>query len=129
MDDLYKNGARNFLFLNLSPLERAPMIGPNDTEGRDELGSLIKGYNTNLTQALSQFSNTNPDAAVFIFDTYTLFNQLLDDPCSYKETCPIKDTTTFCPAYENERVDPFQDSPDCAYPLDKYFWINGLHCM
>lgn len=104
------------------------MVG-NNTEGQREVKSLIDGFNTNLTKALSEFSNANSDAAVFLFDTHTLWNQIFEDPCSFKETCPLQDTTTYCPAYENERENPYLDDPECAYPLDKYFWINRIHCM
>lgn len=125
--ELYSAGARNFLVLQLSPLERAPNANWNDEHLKQELGDLITGYNTNLTRAVTQFSDDNSDAAVFIFDTHELFNKLLDDPCSYPETCPIKVTDAFCPAYENERSNPYVNNSSCAYPLDEYFWINGLH--
>lgn len=129
LGNLYNAGARNFLVLELTPLERAPNSRWNNTRRQEELGGLIKGYNTNLTQALTDFSNDRPDAAVFLFDTHQLYNELLDNVCSYPETCAIKDTTSFCPAYGGERDNPYAYDPSCAYSVDKYFWINGLHPM
>ena len=105
------------------------MVAPNDNEGRQEMGGLITAYNNKLEQALSQFEKDKSEASVFLFDAHKLFDQILDDPCSHEETCPIEDTTSFCPAYADERGDQYRDDPQCPYSVDKYFWINSIHCM
>lgn len=127
LDVLYQGGGRNFLVLKVLPFERSPMLDRTDAEAIREMGDLIRAYNNNLTRAVSQFSSTYSDATVFLFDTHALFNQLLDDPCSYEETCPLQVTTTYCKAYMGEKDDQYKFDPECQYSADKYFWLNTLH--
>lgn len=88
---------------------------------------LVKDFNVNLAHMVSTFSNTHPDATMFEFDTYSLFHQLLDDPCSYDQTCPLQVTTTMCQKYRLEREDSYKNDPECEAPADKYFWLTEVH--
>ena len=124
---LYENGARNFLVMNVPPFENSPMVEKFNDNAKHELGQLIDTYNRNLTTAVTQLRESYSDATVFLFDTNTLFNQLMQDQCSMVETCPLKDTRTYCRKYLNEKIDPYRFDAECEYPLDKYFWLNTLH--
>lgn len=127
LEVLYQSGARNFLVLKVLPLERAPFIERLNAESIRQLGELVEIFNNNLDRVVSEFRKTYLDATVFLFDTHTLFSQLMDDPCSYEETCPLQITTTYCRAYMHEENDPYRFDPECQYPIDEYFWLNTLH--
>ena len=127
LDTLYQRGARNFLVLNIHPFERSPMLEGSDAKAKRELGELVAGWNSNTTEMVLQFRNTHPDATVFLFDLYDLWNQILDDPCSHEPTCGIEVTDTFCEGYMYEQEDTYLFDPACKYPVSSYFWLNSMH--
>ncbi|KAK5131701.1 hypothetical protein LTR08_000755 [Meristemomyces frigidus] len=127
MDQLYQSGARNFLFLNVPPVDRSPLsvaagAAAQAIEARD-----IAAWNANVTRLAANLSSTYADATTFVFDTNAAFTQVLDDPCSHPETCPYKNTTDYCPAYANGTPSWYTLNATCIYPVDEYFWLNTLH--
>jgi len=101
IDELYQTGARNFLFLNVPPVNRAPLTVANGAAAEALEATAIAAYNANLTRLAANLSSTYSDATTFVFDTNAAFTQVLDDPCSHPETCPYKNTTNYCGSYEN----------------------------
>lgn len=127
LDVLYQRGARNFLVLNILPFERSPMLEGSDAKAKKELGEMVTGWNGNITRMVSQFRDTHSEATVFLFDTYDLFHQILDDPCSYEPTCSLQVTSTYCEAYMYEQEDQYLFDSGCRYPVNQYFWLNSMH--
>ncbi|KAI0797026.1 hypothetical protein C8Q75DRAFT_743074 [Abortiporus biennis] len=76
-EKLYDNGARNFLFIDVPPINRAPAM-PQDFEV--EKASSFINWNTCLKQHITEFSSTHPDITTMIFSAYDLFNDILDNP-------------------------------------------------
>jgi len=126
LDVLYQTGARNFLVLNVPPFERSPMLSDRDPAIIPLLADTITAYNKNLTDAVNIFSDSHANATMFHFDVNSLFHDILDEPCSYEETCSLKDTFTYCPAYQHEKEDAYRFDRRCQYSIDKYFWLNSL---
>ncbi|CAE6524609.1 unnamed protein product [Rhizoctonia solani] len=63
-ETLYHTGARNFLFINVPPIDRAP-FGTEPT-----LGSRVIEWNARLKRAADAFRAKRPDTSVFYYDTW-----------------------------------------------------------
>lgn len=127
VDQLYQTGARNFLFLNVPPINRAPQITVLGRSNETLVAEEIADWNDRVTALSANLTRTYRDTTSFLFDTNAIFNQVLDDPCSHPETCPYKNTTDYCPAYENGTPSWFSFNDTCQFPVDEYFWLNTLH--
>ncbi|KAF7374855.1 hypothetical protein MSAN_00371500 [Mycena sanguinolenta] len=73
-ETLYNTGARNYLFINVPPIDRAPAKGYAEN---------YINWNTALTDAATQFAAAHPDATVLIYSAWDTFTALLDDPASH----------------------------------------------
>lgn len=127
LDTVYKSGGRNFLFLNVPPVQRAPNSANNTDAQRAQFADRIAGWNQNVTILAHNLTTTYKDATTTVFDTNTLFNQVLNNPSSNALTAPYKDTTDYCTAYMNGTPTPYTDDASCKFPVDEYFWLNTLH--
>ncbi|KAF2099755.1 hypothetical protein NA57DRAFT_75260 [Rhizodiscina lignyota] len=131
IDEVYQSGARNFMFLNVPPIQRAPKtaLAPNaSAQGLVEKESTaIADWNMRLVNMASNLTSTYSDATAFVFDTYGLFNNALDNPKAYEQTKMLKNTTNFCASYEDGTSKPDTFNRNCIYPVDEYFWLNSLH--
>lgn len=99
----------------------------NETEHIQEMRELVQGFNRNLTRMVSTFSITHPDANVMEYDTYDFFNRVLNDHCSFDETCPLKQLTNYCHQYRLERHDSYKFDERCNFSADQYFWLSPNH--
>ena len=127
IDQLYQVGARNFLFINVPPVERSPgtiMQGPSvqNAEGAD-----IEAFNLGIQRLATNLSVTYNDTTVFHFDANAIFSQVLDDPSSYPQTALYRNTTGYCAAYQNGTPAPYTFNATCGVPVNEYFWLNTLH--
>lgn len=127
IDVVYQSGARNFLFMKVPPFDRSPLVVGHGDEAVREESSLIRAFNANITRMAANLSSTYDDVTTFVFDTHSIYSQVLDDPCSYGESCPLKNTTEYCPQYEKGTTDWYAFAQQCSVPVDQYFWLNPLH--
>ncbi|KAF8915394.1 hypothetical protein CPB85DRAFT_1432998 [Mucidula mucida] len=97
-------GARNFLFVNVPPTDRSPLMLGQSTDAQALLKSTIQGFNTKLAARAQALEANSSGVQTWVWDSNALFTTILDDPTSYGFT----DVTTY------------GDSPDL-------FWINDLH--
>ncbi|CAE6380245.1 unnamed protein product [Rhizoctonia solani] len=95
-ETLYHTGARNFLFINVPPINRAP-FGTEPT-----LGSRVLAWNARLKRAAEAFQARRPDVSVFYYDTWALYTELLDNPEKYG----FSDTTTVGGSFWYDPVHP-----------------------
>lgn len=125
LEKLYNNGARNFMFINIPPIERSPLaVKENMIE---QWGGWVSAWNANLTTLASDLTLTHPDTTAFVFDINSLFNAVIEDPCSHPETCEFKDTTTFCSMYAFGTAEWNTKLPECEYRVDQMLWMNDIH--
>lgn len=96
IDILYQYGARNFAFLNVPPLERAPLAGRVEGE-YDRLLGLVTGWNKNLTSLVWNLTSTYEDVTAFVLDTYQLYNDVLAKPCVLPQSCELVVLEGYCP--------------------------------
>jgi hypothetical protein len=91
-DQLYDAGARNFIFINVPPWDRAPLVGIShmlsanwekpDTE-RAQIKAGIAKWNTQLNEFTLTFRYRHPDTSVSIYDSFSLFNEVMDNPTKH----------------------------------------------
>ena len=127
MDQVYQSGARNFLFLNVPPVNRSPLTVAQGALSQALEASYIHAYNKNITRMAANLSSTYTDATTFVFDTHKIFKQVLNNPCSHPETCPYQNTTDYCVSYEDGTPSSYTFYQNCSIPVDQYFWLNTLH--
>lgn len=117
---LLKAGYKNFLMMNLPPMDRIPSnlrsASPYPTP------STVQLWNTILAKQSASFQAGNPGTRVMVYDDNKFFNAVLDNPGAYG----IRVTDTYCRAYENPDVATNPSKYGC-YPLSQYFWQSGAH--
>ncbi|KAK7464133.1 hypothetical protein VKT23_006296 [Stygiomarasmius scandens] len=93
IDKLYDVGAKNFLFINVPPVERSPYFmgldGSNQTA--PILRGVIEDFNSKLEQRLQDLKANHTDVTTFLWDSNSAFNEILDNPTQYG----FRDATTF----------------------------------
>lgn len=127
MDTVYQFGARNFLFLNVPPVDRSPLTAAQGAAAQALEDTAINTWNANVSALASNLSSTYSDATVFVFDTHQLFEAVLDDPAAYPQTAAYVNVTDYCPWYENGTASWYTEDARCGASVDEYFWLNSLH--
>ncbi|KAI0345169.1 hypothetical protein BDW22DRAFT_1343459 [Trametopsis cervina] len=74
-ESLYAEGARNFLFIDVPPIDRSPAFAPPAT--------VYETWNAGLRTSISTFASGHPDATILLFSSHDLFTRLLDNPVEY----------------------------------------------
>jgi phospholipase/lecithinase/hemolysin len=119
-EPIYEAGYRNFLFINLPPLDRTP-LNVVKTDPRPNK-TMIEWWDGTLQEKTQAFSAQYKDTNTFLYDANTFLNHILDNPSEYG----IKNTTGYCPGY----LDPDEVTDPGKYgciPIDEYFWFNTGH--
>ena len=97
---LYDTGIRNFLIMNVPPLDRDP-DSLNQTDGfRASMVRYIGVFNFRLKFLAINLASRFPETTVFQFDTNWLFTLALNNPKSFAETSGFTNTTAFCSVYQ-----------------------------
>jgi phospholipase/lecithinase/hemolysin len=100
VDELYYAGARNFAFLNVPPVDRAPLTLAQTPENQAEEKADILAWNKLLINMAYDLKHMFPDINVFTVDSNAIFTQILDNPASSPLTAGYLNTTAYCVAYE-----------------------------
>ncbi|KAK0517474.1 hypothetical protein JMJ35_000629 [Cladonia borealis] len=124
---LYDAGARNFLFLNVPPVDRSPGTLETSSSSQAAEAAYIATFNFRLGALVYNLGTRNPDTTLFLFDTNWLFTRVLDDPQQFVETAGYLNTTSYCPAYAHGTTTLTYFDPTCGVPINAYFWLNTLH--
>ncbi|KAI0629647.1 hypothetical protein C8Q77DRAFT_1236175 [Trametes polyzona] len=96
-------GARNFLFINVPPTDRSPLMLGQAASAQALLKQVIASYNTKLAQRAAALEAANPGVSTWIWDSNAAFSEVLDNPTKYG----------------------FVDAT--SYGGDGDFWGNNLH--
>ncbi|KAL8708175.1 MAG: hypothetical protein Q9220_006936 [cf. Caloplaca sp. 1 TL-2023] len=153
---LYSAGARNFLLLNCPPMDLSPDFTGNENIRADQAGlthsdpasraaikAAVEIWNAQFAPLQQNFLSSHPDATVFVYDTFTLFNNLQTQPdetlagaeSEYGLQKPITNLTSSCQWYDSLVGHPvlggggegdFEDER-CGGGVGGYFWLNGIH--
>ena len=99
VDQLYMSGARNFVFLTVPPVDRSPVTAGQGRLAQDMERSSILTFNRLVGDMVGEAKGHYKDINAWIYDTYRVFNEVLDDPKAYAQTSLYKNTTAYCGAY------------------------------
>ncbi|KAI1879206.1 hypothetical protein JX265_002160 [Neoarthrinium moseri] len=116
---LFGAGYRNFLFVNLPPLDRtaANQVKSNPSPSKEQVG----WWNEILANRAREFAETNQGAKAMVYDANTFLNGVMNRPEQYGIT-----NLTYCPDYAQLEVLTKPEEYGCR-PLDEYFWYNSGH--
>jgi len=78
--DLYEVGARNFLFINVPPINKSPAVLRNRDAGD---GTPFTTWNHLLRENIQQFASSHPGVTTLLFSAWSLFTRVLQDPLQY----------------------------------------------
>jgi hypothetical protein len=100
---VYASGARNFLFLDVPPVQKSPMSMKVPTGLISEATS-IKDWGSRLGTMSNNLRAKHPDATVIEFSTYKLFESILNNTKAYKQTSGLTILDTFCDGYSKSVI-------------------------
>jgi phospholipase/lecithinase/hemolysin len=115
VEKVYNLGYKNFLFMNLPPLDRGP--------GTPHVNaSMVAEYNGIHAAHANAFQAQHRDATVLQFDVNGVLNDVLNNYHDYG----FKNITNFCPGYNQPDILANPGKYGCT-ALDTYFWYNSGH--
>ncbi|KAL2872379.1 SGNH/GDSL hydrolase family protein [Aspergillus lucknowensis] len=128
---LHELGYRNYLFLNLPPLDRNPANQDELPENRSPNATQVGWFNSALERHASLFRSRHGDGdgdgddatTVLLFDAHSVLSGVLDSPGAYG----IVNTTDFCPGYDQPDIGTNYEAYGCPTALETYFWYNSGH--
>ncbi|OBT86468.1 hypothetical protein VE02_05336 [Pseudogymnoascus sp. 03VT05] len=125
--ELYNTGARNFVFLNVPPTDRSPLMIGQGADSAALIAKDLKAFNSAIASLAAGARKNYADTNVFTVDAWQAFTDVLNKPAAFPATAGYKNTTAYCEAYQNGT--PAQDTldPSCGIPVNQYFWLNSLH--
>ncbi|EAU88508.1 hypothetical protein CC1G_04214 [Coprinopsis cinerea okayama7 len=86
-EELYANGARNFLFFDVPPIDMAPAIAEKRIQYGIEVDpsqeTQFQKWNSLLLAAIRDFQSKHPDCTILVYSLYEMFSVVLDDLDTY----------------------------------------------
>jgi len=76
-ETLYEVRARNFLFVDVPPMDRSPAVSASLSLPRYDRWNII------LRPSAKAFSSAHPAATVLLFSSHATFSRVLDDPVGH----------------------------------------------
>ena len=97
VENLYSKGIRSFLFINVPPIDRAPLFIEQGVTATKKVKASLADYNTQLVQFVQAFQGRHRDLdQITVFDSNKVFNTLLDTA----SVLGMVNATGFCEAYQ-----------------------------
>lgn len=78
---LYDAGGRNFLFINVPPVDRSPLMITSSTAPTEK--AEIISYNTKLASKIQAFKAAHSDVTTYLYDSWSKLTQILNSPQTY----------------------------------------------
>ena len=96
VDKLLAAGARNFLFVDVPPLERSPQIVAEGADSVEKVRLALASYNSKLFQRVTALGRRRKDVSAKLFSSSTVFTEVLNHATKYG----FANSTAFCTAYQ-----------------------------
>ncbi|KAI0074838.1 hypothetical protein K474DRAFT_1664941 [Panus rudis PR-1116 ss-1] len=80
---IYAVGGRNFLFINVPPVDRSPLMLQQSASDQAAEKAVINGFNTKLAAKVASFKANNTGVQTWLWDSNAEFTKILNDPKSY----------------------------------------------
>jgi len=106
---LYDSGARNFLFINVPPFDRSPLV--INSNNIDYYSDFIKSFNLEKQRMAMKLTLEYPDTNIFLYNAKDEFNYLFENHSSVN--IPYIGSTA--------------EGDNNTKNVDQYFWYNALH--
>jgi phospholipase/lecithinase/hemolysin len=101
VDTLYSLGARNFVFINVPPVDRSPLMLAQGTDATTLEKADLAAFNGLIGDMAKNLTTAHAGAVnVWVYDSNASFSAVLDNPAVYTQTAGYKNTTAYCDAYE-----------------------------
>lgn len=104
--DLRAAGARNFVFVNVPPIDRSPLTrGAGEAAQRLEKAD-VESFNALVVdmarglRAQGAGADGEETVNVWVYDSHAAFGKVMDDPSSYPQTAGYTNVEDFCEAYQ-----------------------------
>ncbi|KIJ90600.1 carbohydrate esterase family 16 protein [Laccaria amethystina LaAM-08-1] len=124
VDKLYNAGARQFVFNNVVPFDRAQIGISLGQKLAAKLKDNINEFNSQLAAKAACYCSSKPDITCLVFDTHTTFANVMDNYAAYGFATP----SGYCEAYAKQATcDIVSQDQSCIGPISSYVWWNGLH--
>jgi len=82
LHDLYvKVGARNFVLLDVPPIDRSP--GAVESDSTEEMKERVKTWNVLLKSQAEDFAKSSEKATVFVFSLHQVLTEVFDEPLDF----------------------------------------------
>jgi phospholipase/lecithinase/hemolysin len=98
--ELYNTGARNFVFLNVPPTDRSPLMIGQGADAAALLASDLKAFNGAIASLAAVVKKNYAETNVFTVDAWQAFTDVLNKPTAFPATAGYKNTTAYCEAYQ-----------------------------
>ncbi|KAJ5294363.1 hypothetical protein N7508_009184 [Penicillium antarcticum] len=101
--EIYANGGRKFLFLNVPPTSRSPLFLDQGTDVVNAHAAWVTAYNKGLQSMIKSFKSNHSGTTTVLYDTWSFMTKVLDSPQKYgypNATC-INEDGTSCVWYNN----------------------------
>lgn len=98
-DQIYAAGGRNYVFINVPPLDRTPLIVPQGASAVALSKADVAAWNQKVVD-FAKTLKTKGDTNVWVYDSNKSFGDVIDNPSSHPETAGLKNTTDYCTAYQ-----------------------------
>ncbi|KAJ5602017.1 hypothetical protein N7510_011551 [Penicillium lagena] len=102
-EELYSDGGRKFLFLNVPPTSRSPYILDQGPDVVAAHAAWLKVFNEGLSSMVKDFGAKHRDATPILYDSWSFMTNVLDHPHAYgypNATC-INDDGISCVWWNN----------------------------
>jgi hypothetical protein len=76
-------GARNFLFLNVPPIDRSPLMQAQGASATGAEALVIADFNAKLAAAATAWGANHTGARTWLYDAHTAFGTILDNSKAY----------------------------------------------
>lgn len=100
VEELYNSGARNFVFLDVPPVDRSPLMMAQGAQAPPLVDKAVKAFNVRVKGLAQGLKGQHPEVNVFFVSAWEAFTEVLDKPSSYPATALYKNTTAYCAAYQ-----------------------------
>lgn len=116
---MYAAGARSFLFINVPPIDRAPLFIEQGLNATKQVKASLADYNLQFASRVGRFNTTHKGLGqVTLFDANKLFNTLLNNAGGLG----FVNATGFCEDYQNGTPSVTTQVDGCA-PVSQYLWV------
>jgi len=105
VEKVYATGARSFLFVDVPPVNRSPLMLAQPASSQALEKTVIDEFNKLLAERVLKFELTHPGVLAFYYDSSSRVNAILNDPHRYG----------------------FRDNSSYGTDSTDYCWCNNYH--